>query len=70
MKKINKSNDPKSNDAMNGITRRRFIQYGSLAAASSIMVACTQGASNTATTGGATSSASPAADGKKASKSA
>lgn len=65
MKKINKSNDPKSNDAMNGITRRRFIQYGSLAAASSIMVACTQGASTPTTTGGATSAASPAADGKK-----
>ncbi len=62
MKKLNKAND-----ALNGITRRRFIQYGSLAAASSIMVACTQGAEKAPTTGSTTtSSASPAAaDGKK-----
>ena len=59
MKKINRSND-----ALNAITRRRFIQYGSLAAASSIVAACTPTATTpTATTG--TTTASPAADGKK-----
>jgi len=58
MKKINRSND-----ALNAITRRRFIQYGSLAAASSIVAACTPTTTTPTTTGGTT--ASPAADGKK-----
>ena len=61
MKKINRSND-----ALNAITRRKFIQYGSLAAASSIVAACTPTTTTPTTTGGtATTAASPAADGKK-----
>ena len=60
MKKINRSND-----ALKGITRRRFIQYGSLAAATSIVAACTPTTTTPTTTGGTTTAASPAADGKK-----
>lgn len=54
----------KPNDDQNRITRRRFIKYGTLAAASSVMVACGQGGGPATTTTGGTATA-PAADGKK-----
>ncbi len=54
-----------SNGVLSALTRRRFIQYSSLAAASSIVAACTQGGggSDPATTTSASPGASPAAGG-------
>jgi urea transport system substrate-binding protein len=61
---------PHPKGLLSAITRRRFIQYSSLAAASSIVVACTKSGGDAAkdpapATTGAAPATAPAADGKK-----
>lgn len=51
--------------SLGGITRRRFIQYGSLAIGTSVVAACSNGGNNTTTTTSAGGGASPSGDGIK-----